>query len=71
LIGGRKIVPERIRENRKPYYDALTAADRAWEKGDLDISDMEDYLAGLLHEQLQDEGLPYQGPDPAPLIDPN
>ena len=27
LLGGRKIVPERIRENRQPYYDALKAAD--------------------------------------------
>lgn len=67
MIGGRKIVPERIRDDRKPYYAALTAADRAWEKGDLDILDMEDYLAGLLQEQLQDEGLPYEGPNP-PLI---
>jgi hypothetical protein len=53
--------------NRKSYYAALTAADRAWEKGDLDFSDMEDYLAGLLQEQLQDEGLPYQGPNPPPI----
>jgi Fic family protein len=71
LIGGRKIVPERIRDDRKPYYAALTAADRAWEKGDLDISDMEDYLAALLQEQLQDEGLPYEGPNPSPISDPN
>ena len=71
LIGGRKIVPERIRDDRKPYYAALTAADRAWEKGDLDISDMEDYLAALLQEQLQDEGLPYEGPNPPPIPDSN
>jgi len=71
LIGGRKIVPERIRDDRKPYYAALTAADRAWEKGDLDISDMEDYLAALLQEQLQDEGLPYEGSNPSPISDPN
>jgi len=71
LIGGRKIVPERIRDDRKPYYAALAAADGAWEKGDLDISDMEDYLAALLQEQLQDEGLPYEGPSPSPISDPN
>jgi Fic family protein len=71
LIGGRKIVPERIRENRQPYYAALQAADRAWEQGNLDFSDMEDYLAGLVREQLQDDdGLPYQGPNP-PLLSPN
>ncbi len=68
LIGGRKIVPERIRENPTPYYAALQAADRAWEKGDLNFSEMEDYLASLVQEQLQDEGLPYQGPNPPALI---
>jgi Fic family protein len=67
LLGGRKSVPERIRENRKPYYAALRAADRAWEMGNLDFSDMEDYLATLVQEQLQDEGLPYQGPNPPPI----
>src|SRR6516164_3722801 len=36
LLGGRKIVPERIRENRSPYYGALQAADRGWEMGNLD-----------------------------------
>src|SRR5271157_5226226 len=38
LLGGDKIVPERIREGREPYYAALQAADRAWERGDLDFS---------------------------------
>ena len=71
LIGGRKSLPERIRESRKPYYAALQAADRAWELGNLDFSDMEDYLAGLVQEQLQDEGLPYQGPKPPPLSNSN
>jgi Fic family protein len=57
LLRGRKIVPERIRENREPYYKALEAADLAWENGNLDFSLMEEYLAGLTLEQLQDEGL--------------
>jgi hypothetical protein len=52
LLGGRKIVPERIRENRQPYYDALRAADNAWEEGDLDVSQLADYLSGLLKAQL-------------------
>lgn len=34
LLQGRKIVPERIAENRQPYYKALQASDRAWEEGD-------------------------------------
>jgi Fic family protein len=33
LLPGRKIVPERIRENRQSYYAALQAADVAWEQG--------------------------------------
>jgi hypothetical protein len=51
--------PERIRDNRAPYYAALKSADAAWEAGNLDFAEMEDYLAGLVQEQLQDNGLPY------------
>jgi Fic family protein len=61
MLGGRKIVPERIRENRAGYEAALVKADRAWDDGDLDFSDMEDYLAGLLQTQLEDDGLEYRG----------
>ena len=54
LLGGDRIVPERIRENRQPYYDALRAADKAWEEGHLDFSTMEAYLADLLEKQIGD-----------------
>ena len=54
LLRGRKIVPERIRDNRAGYVAGLRAADRAWEEGDLDFSEMEAYLAGLLEAQLRD-----------------
>lgn len=54
LLPGKKIVPERIRENRAPYYAALQAADRAWEDGMLDVSVMARYLEGLLKGQLTD-----------------
>jgi hypothetical protein len=46
---------------QKAYERALIAADRAWDEGHLDFTAMEDYLAGLLQAQLEDEGLPYQG----------
>jgi Fic family protein len=54
LLPGRKIVPERIRENREPYIAALRSADRAWENGNLDLSEMDALLADLLLAQLQD-----------------
>jgi Fic family protein len=61
LLPGRKIVPERIKEDRKGYVEALIAADRAWDAGELDFHVMEEYLAALLEAQLEDEGLPYEG----------
>ena len=54
LLGGRRIVPERIRENRQPYYEALKAADIAWESGDFDVSKLAEYLAGLLKDQISE-----------------
>ncbi len=55
LLGGNKIVPERIRENRKPYVAALKAADAAWNAGHYDLSDMEAFLAKLVVEQARNE----------------
>ncbi|MHB1109285.1 MAG: Fic family protein [Devosia sp.] len=61
LLPGRRIVPERIRDNREGYEAALIAADRAWDEGNLDFTVMEDYLAVLLDAQLDDDGLGVQG----------
>lgn len=55
LLPGDKIVPERIRENRARYVAALQSADRAWSQGNLDLTEMEAYLAELLVAQLKDE----------------
>lgn len=54
LLPGKKIVPERIRENRKPYYDALGEADRQWSEGHFDVSVLAAYLQDLLKAQLAD-----------------
>jgi Fic family protein len=54
LLPGKKIVPERIRENREEYYAALGAADRAWDNGQLDVTQLANYLAGLLKAQLSE-----------------
>jgi len=52
LLPGKKIVPERIREHRAGYYAALEAADQIWDNGQLDVSQLAEYLAGLLQSQL-------------------
>ena len=57
LLPGREILPERIKEDRGGYERALHAADAAWDNGDLDFSEMEDYLARLVEAQLTDQGL--------------
>lgn len=54
LLPGRKIVPERIRENREPYYAALRTADQAWNDGRYDVTQLATYLEGLLRDQLID-----------------
>lgn len=55
LLPGKKIVPERIRENRQPYYAALKAADQAWVEGHFDVSELAKYLQELLKQQLSDQ----------------
>lgn len=54
LLPGKRIVPELIRDDREPYYEALQAADAAWDAGDLDVSVLAIYRARLLKEQLAD-----------------
>ena len=52
LLPGKKIIPERIRENREPYYAALRAADRHWANGDFNVDELAQYLEDLLVAQL-------------------
>jgi Fic family protein len=58
LPGGKIIVPERIRYEREPYYEALREADQAWHNGELRFPKMEAYLFRLLDEQVMDMPLP-------------
>ena len=55
LLPGTKTVPERIRENRQPYYDALMKADEHWHKGEYNVAALARYLETLLIAQLRDE----------------
>jgi Fic family protein len=54
ILPGNRIVPERIRDNRQPYYEALQAADRAWVDGHFDVNRLAAYLSKLLKAQLAD-----------------
>ena len=68
LPGGKFTVPERIRHERNPYYEALTEADRAWDDGQLLFPKMEAFLARLLDEQVLDmplDGNSGEAPTPA------
>lgn len=56
LLPGKKIVPERIRDNRDPYYAALQDADRHWNEGHFNVSALATYLEGLLIDQLDEAG---------------
>lgn len=56
ILGGKKTVPERIRDNRDPYIAALREADDQLAKtGQFDVSALADYLADLLAAQLRDD----------------
>src|ERR1700685_3269932 len=54
ILPGKKTVPERIRGMRDPYYVALQLADRAWDAGNFDVSELTSYLSILLRDQLAD-----------------
>lgn len=51
-LPGSPTIPERIAENKFPYYDALDAADAAWKQGSLDLAQMEELLQSYLAAQL-------------------
>lgn len=52
VLPGTPTIPDQIVDNRVPYFDALDAADAAWRNGQIDLSKMEEFLAGLLARQL-------------------
>jgi Fic family protein len=54
LMPGTRIVPERIRDKREPYYAALHAADVHWQNGDFNVDELAAYLEELLAAQLSE-----------------
>jgi hypothetical protein len=55
ILGGRKTVPELIRENRDAYIAGLRSADRAYEGGQYDITELTAYLESLLKVQVEEK----------------
>lgn len=51
-LTGTDTIPDQITRNRQPYYAALDAADAAWKKGSIDVSEMESLIADFLARQL-------------------
>ena len=52
ILPGTPTIPDQIVDNRKPYFDALDAADLAFRDGRIDVSQMEELLGSLLANQL-------------------
>jgi Fic family protein len=52
ILPGTPTIPEQIAADKAPYYDALEAADEAWESGRIDLRTMEEMLEGMLATQL-------------------
>jgi Fic family protein len=52
FLPGTPTIPDQIVDNRKPYFDALDAADLAFRSGKVDVSEMEELLGSLLANQL-------------------
>jgi Fic family protein len=52
LLPGTPTIPDQIVDNRRPYFEALDAADLAFREGRIDVTKMEELLASLLAHQL-------------------
>jgi Fic family protein len=52
VLPGAPTIPEQISGNKKPYYDALEAADKHLVGGAIDASDLEKMLDAMLSTQL-------------------
>ncbi len=52
LLPGHETVPEQIAADKRPYYEALEAADHAWENANLDLSALENMLDNQVAAQL-------------------
>jgi Fic family protein len=54
VLPGTRTIPEQIAQNKTPYYEALEAADEAWNREIVDLSKLEELLSSALARQLAD-----------------
>jgi Fic family protein len=52
MLPGEPALPDLIARNPYAYWDALKAADAAWKRGLVDVSEMETLLSDLIDTQL-------------------
>ncbi len=52
LLPGAPTIPEQIAGNKEPYYRALEAADTKFRDDQVDVSDLEAMIEGMLAKQL-------------------
>lgn len=51
-LSGTRTIPAQIADNKKPYYQALEAADAAFKAGHVHVVELENYMSDLLAAQL-------------------
>ncbi|MFN3892138.1 MAG: Fic family protein [Beijerinckiaceae bacterium] len=54
VLPGTKTIPEQIAANKGPYYKSLEAADKRFEQGEIDVTELEALLESYLAAQLLD-----------------
>ena len=52
LLPGTPTIPDQISADKKPYYDALENADKAFEKHEIDVGALEKLMETTLATQL-------------------
>lgn len=52
LLPGSPTIPEQIASDKRPYYEALESADFALKQDNIDVSELEKMLDGMLAKQL-------------------
>lgn len=54
VLPGTKTIPDQISSSKNAYYEALEKADAAYERGEINVSDLEAILSSALAAQLAD-----------------